>query len=321
VPAPPRAVTPAVWGALVTVYILWGSTYLAIREAIDTMPPFLMASVRFLVAGGLLYAVAVGRGDRVGDRPRWPQWRSAIVVGGLLLVGGNGGVVWSEQHIPSGVTALLVATIPLWMVVIGVAGFGERVRVQEAVGVAIGFAGIVLLVGGSPSTNGTGHLDLAGAGAALFAALCWATGGALLAVVGVASGELSDVQLARISLSSILGLAYLIVFGSLVAFSAYVWLLRNARISLIATYAYVNPIVAVFLGWAFLSEPIRGITLLAGAVIVVAVALIVSARRPPAAARAPVGTAHQPDARVVPAPAASRAAASDDGAADDDDAA
>jgi drug/metabolite transporter (DMT)-like permease len=271
-----------VWGALVTVYILWGSTYLAIREAIDTMPPFLMASVRFLVAGGLLYAVAVGRGDRVGDRPRWPQWRSAIVVGGLLLVGGNGGVVWSEQHIPSGVTALLVATIPLWMVVIGVAGFGERVRVQEAVGVAIGFAGIVLLVAGSPSTNGTGHLDLAGAGAALFAALCWATGslysrraplpsrplvstamqmlagGALLVVVGVASGELSDVQLARISLGSILGLAYLIVFGSLVAFSAYVWLLRNARISLIATYAYVNPIVAVFLGWAFLSEPIRG---------------------------------------------------------------
>jgi drug/metabolite transporter (DMT)-like permease len=345
VPAPPRAVTPAVWGALVTVYILWGSTYLAIREAIDTMPPFLMASVRFLVAGGLLYAVAVGRGDRVGDRPRWPQWRSAIVVGGLLLVGGNGGVVWSEQHIPSGVTALLVATIPLWMVVIGVAGFGERVRVQEAVGVAIGFAGIVLLVAGSPSTNGTGHLDLAGAGAALFAALCWATGslysrraplpsrplvstamqmlagGALLAVVGVASGELSDVHLSRISLSSTLGLAYLIVFGSLVAFSAYVWLLRNARISLIATYAYVNPIVAVFLGWAFLSEPIRGVTLLAGAVIVVAVALIVSARRPPSAARTPVGTAHQPDARVVPAPAASRAAASDDGAADDDDAA
>jgi drug/metabolite transporter (DMT)-like permease len=305
-PAPPRAVTPAVWGALVTVYILWGSTYLAIREAIDTMPPFLMASVRFLVAGGLLYAVAVRRGDREGDRPRWPQWRAAIVVGGLLLVGGNGGVVWSEQHIPSGVTALLVATIPLWVVVIGFAVFGERVRAQETAGVGIGFAGIVLLVAGSPSTTGTGHLDLAGAGAALFAALCWATGslysrraplpgrplvstamqmlagGALLAVVGVASGELADVHLSRISLSSILGLAYLIVFGSLVAFSAYVWLLRNARISLVATYAYVNPIVAVFLGRVFLSEPITGSTLIAGAVIVFAVAMIVSARRPSA---------------------------------------
>ncbi|MFL5799847.1 MAG: EamA family transporter [Actinomycetota bacterium] len=302
-----RAVTPVVWVALITVYVLWGSTYLAIREAIDTMPPFLMASVRFLVAGGLLYAVAARRGDWEGDRPGWPQWRSALIVGGLLLVGGNGAVVWSEQHIASGVTALLVATIPLWMVVIGVAAFGERVRRLEAGGVAVGFAGIVLLVLGSPSTSGTGHLNLAGAGAALFAALSWAigslysrraplpsrplvstamqmvAGGALLAVVGVASGELGDVHLSRISLSSILGLAYLIVFGSLVAFSAYVWLLRNARISLVSTYAYVNPVVAVFLGWAFLSEPITGSTLVAGAVIVVAVAMIVSARRPPAA--------------------------------------
>ncbi len=297
-----RPTTPRVWAALLTVYVVWGSTYLAIREAIRTIPPLLMSSTRFLIAGGLLYAVAGRRGDRVGDRPRWPQWRSALVVGGLLLFMGNGGVTWSEQYVPSGITALLIATIPLWMVVVGRLVFRERLGVREAMGVAVGFGGIVLLVLGTGT--GGGHLDPRGVVGCLVAATCWATGslysrraalparplvstamqmlagGVFLAIVGVATGELGDVHPSRISLTSLLGLAYLIVFGSLLAFSAYVWLLRNARLSLVATYPYVNPIVAVFLGWAILSEPVTLTTVLAGGVIVVAVALIVSAHRP-----------------------------------------
>jgi drug/metabolite transporter (DMT)-like permease len=297
-----RPTTLKVWAALLTVYVVWGSTYLAIREAIRTIPPFLMSSTRFLIAGGLLYAVASRRGDRVGDRPRWPQWRSAIVVGGLLLFMGNGGVTWSEQYIPSGITALLIATIPLWMVLVGRLLFRERFGLREAMGVAVGFGGIVLLVLGTGT--GGGHLDPKGVIGCLVAATCWATGslysrraplparplvstamqmlagGVFLAIVGIATGELGDVHLSQISLPSLLGLGYLIVFGSLLAFSAYVWLLRNARLSLVATYPYVNPVVAVFLGWAILSEPVTLTTVLAGGVIVVAVALIVSAQRP-----------------------------------------
>jgi drug/metabolite transporter (DMT)-like permease len=299
-----------VWAALITVYVVWGSTYLAIREAIDTIPPFLMASVRFLIAGGLLYAISIRRGDRVADRPAWPQWRSAIIVGGLLLCGGNGGVSWVEQHVPSGATALLIATIPLWMVVIGFAAFRERVGARETVGVGIGFGGIALLALAGSSGDGGGHLDTVGVVVALFAAACWATGslyarraplpsrplvstamqmltgGLLLAIISVATGEPGKVDLSRISLSSVLGLVYLIVFGSLVAFSAYVWLLRNARLSLVATYPYVNPVVAVFLGWAFLSERVTLTTFVAGAIIVVAVALIVSASHRPKAVTA-----------------------------------
>ncbi len=297
-----RAVSPAVWGALAIVYVVWGSTYLAIREAIRTIPPFLMASTRFLVAGGFLYLVAVRRGDREADRPGAAQWRAAAIVGGLLLLGGNGGVVWAEQHIPSGTTALLVATVPLWMVVIGRVAFRERVRPQEMLGVLIGFGGVALLVVGSGTRSG--RLNMAGVAAALVAPVSWAlgslysrraelpsrplvstamqmlAGGVLLGIAGLVTGEVADVDPSRISLGSVVGLVYLIALGSLVAFSAYVWLLRNAPISLVGTYAYVNPVVAVFLGWAFLDEVIRGTTLLAGAVIVVAVALIVTAHRP-----------------------------------------
>jgi len=309
-----------VWARLVTVYILWGSTYLGIREAIRTIPPFLMGSARFLVAGGVLFLASARRGDRSADRIGWRQWRAAILIGGLLLVCGNGGVMWAEQHIPIGTPALLIATVPLWVVVVGFVAFRERVRVPESLGVLIGFGGIALLVSGWSSAGGTGtagHFDLIGVPVALFSAVCWATGslssrraplparplvstamqmlaaGAMLGVVGVASGELSGFHLSRVSLGSVVALGYLIVFGSLVAFSAYVWLLQNARISLIATYAYVNPVVAVFLGWVFLSEPVTATTALGGAVIVVAVAVIVSARRRAASppARVAAGTA------------------------------
>jgi drug/metabolite transporter (DMT)-like permease len=302
-------VSARVWLALGLVYVIWGSTYLAIRAAVTTMPPYLFAGVRFLVAGGVLYALSIRRGDPVADRPGRRQWTSATIAGGLLLLGGNGGVAWAEQHIPIGVTALVIATVPLWMVVLGRVVFGDRITLREAIGVLVGFGGLVLLVGVKGSD--TKALDLVGVGVALVAAVSWATGslysrraalpkralvsaamqmlagGVLLLVTAAATGEFADVHLAHISPQSWAGLAYLIVFGSLIAFNAYAWLLQNARISLVSTYAYVNPVVAVFLGWAILSEPITWVTLVAGVVIVVAVALIVSAKAPKPAAAPP----------------------------------
>ena len=317
------------WGALGIVYVVWGSTYLAIREAIQTMPPFLMASSRYLVAGALLYPFAIRRGDRVGDRPGRKQWAAAFVVGGLMLLGGNGLVSYAETRIPTGITSLMIATVPLWMVVLGTAFFRERVTGLEVVGVVAGFAGIALLVG----FPGVENLDLIGVAAAGTAAASWAVGalyqrraplpgrmfvssamqmlggGVLLAVVGVARGELGQVDVGSISTASWLGWLYLIVFGSLVAFSAFVWLLKVAPITLVGTYAYVNPVVAVFLGWLVLSEPITSSTLLAAAVIVAAVALVVTARSRAASAPSTPSREEdvpQPPLRKEPSPRAGR---------------
>jgi len=260
-----------------------------------------MASVRFLVAGALLYVWAIRRGHREGDRPGWPEWRSAFVVGSLLLLVGNGGVVLAERSVPSGVAALVIATIPLWMAMIDRVFSGQRLVPQAIVGLALGFGGLAVLVGGT----GSGKLDLVGMVILLTAALGWAigsmysrgarlparplvatamemlAGGTALAFAGAVHGEFGRIHPERFSTASLLGLAYLIVFGSLVAFSAYIWLLRTGPISLVSTYAYVNPVVAVFLGWAFLSERITPRTMVAGAVIVAAVALILSARKIP----------------------------------------
>jgi drug/metabolite transporter (DMT)-like permease len=296
-----RASSAVIWLALGAVYVIWGSTYLAIREAVLTLPPLLMASVRFLVAGGLLYAWAVRRGDRETDRPRWPQWRAACIAGVLLLLVGNGGVVLAERTVPTGVAALVIATIPLWMAMIDRAFFGQRLAPLAIVGLVLGFGGLGLLVGGA----GGGKLDAVGMVTLLAAAIGWSigsmysrtarlpsrplvatgmemlAGGAALAIAGALHGEFADIHPERFSTASLLGLAYLIVFGSWVAFSAYVWLLRSAPISLVSTYAYVNPVVAVFLGWAFLSEQITPRTVVAGAVILVAVAMMLSARKIP----------------------------------------
>jgi drug/metabolite transporter (DMT)-like permease len=299
-PAQPRRApgTGAIWAALVSVYVAWGATYLAIRVTVRTIPPLMSASVRFLIAGALMYGWAVLRGDRAGDRPTLVHWRSAFVIGAAMLFGGNGIVSLAEQTVPSGITALLIATVPLWMVLMARFALGERVTWRETLGIVVGFGGAALLA--QPAFDG--RLDLLGVVLLLVASISWAAGslyarraplpdrplvgvgmemlagGVILAVASVVAGELGDLELTAISGESLAGLAYLIVGGSLVGFASYVWLLRVARTSLVATYAYVNPVVAVFLGWLILSERITVQTLIAGGVILAAVAIIVSAR-------------------------------------------
>jgi drug/metabolite transporter (DMT)-like permease len=292
----PAAQRPRVWAALVTVYVLWGSTYLGILFAIRTFPPFLMLAARFGIAGAALFAWSIRRGDRAGDRPGWRQWRAAAVVGGALLLAGNGSVAWSEQRLTSGVASLVVATVPLWIAIFDRVATGARLTRTAALGLAIGLVGASVLA----DPFGAGHVDPLGALVLLLGSMSWAAGslyarraalpsrplvgasmemlvaGAGFALVGVAAGEPSATH--HVSGESLAALAYLIVLGSLVGFTAYVWLLRKAPTSLVSTYAYVNPVVAVSLGWAVVNEPIGPRVLVAGAMILVAVALIVGAR-------------------------------------------
>ena len=286
-----------IWGPLLTVYVIWGTTYLAIRVVNETMPPLLSAGVRFVIAGAALYLWAIRRGDRQGDHPTMRQWRSALIVGALLLVGGNGGVVWAERTVPSGVVALIIALVPLWMALFDRITLRRPLGGRTVVGLVLGFAGTALLVGQGVDA---GSFDLRGAMFAFGASIAWATGslysrnaplpkrpfvgngmqqllgGALLLLVGTLVGELGSIDIDEFSRASLLALGYLIVFGSLIAFTAYLWLLRSARTTLVATYAYVTPVVAVFLGWLILDEPVGLRTIVAAAVIVIAVALIVS---------------------------------------------
>lgn len=294
-----RPASAAIWTALGAVYVVWGTTYLAIAEVNDSLPPLLAAAARFLIAGGVLYAWSVRRGDRAGDQPGPRQWRSAAVVGTLLLAGGNGGVVWAERTVPSGIVALLIAVVPLWMALFDRIAGRRALGTRTAVGLVMGFGGVVLLIGSSAA----GHVQVGGMLLVVVASLCWTAGslysrnaalprrpllgagmemlvgGGVLAALGAAAGELRDVHPERFSAHSVIALAYLILFGSLVGYTAYVWLLRSARTSLVSTYAYVNPVVAVVLGWLVRGEPIGVRTVVAGAVIVTAVALIVSAGR------------------------------------------
>lgn len=284
--------------AFLAVYTIWGSTYLAIRFAVATMPPFLMAGVRFLIAGAILYLWLRLRG---AERPKLIHWRSALVIGGLLLLGGNGGVSWAEVHVPSGLAALLVAAVPLWMALFDwIRPGGVRPTGLTLLGLVIGFAGVALLASQAES-SGTGP-QLIGILALLVATCCWAlgslyarsapvpsmpllgtgmemlAGGAVLVLVAGITGEFGQVHFAAISLKSLLALVFLILFGSLIGYSSYVWLLRHVSAARVSTYAYVNPVVAVFLGWAFASEPITWVTLVSAAVIISSVALITVSR-------------------------------------------
>ncbi len=301
--------------AFAAVYLIWGSTYLAIRFAIETLPPLLMAGARFLVAGTLLYGWTRARG---APRPTRPQLRAAAVAGGLLLLGGNGGVVLAEQWVPSGLVALLVAAVPLWMVLVDWA-WGARVRPTRRVvlGVGVGFAGVALLVG-SPGAGAGGPRELLGAALVVVAALLWAmgsiysrhaptpprprmwvatqmmAGGALLLLAGLATGEAARLDLGAVSARSALALAYLVGAGSLVAYTAYIWLLSVVPPARVATYAYVNPVVALLLGWALADEPLTFRSLAAAAIIIGAVVLITTER----ARRRPSGHPHGPGGTV-----------------------
>jgi drug/metabolite transporter (DMT)-like permease len=310
-PGPARAARPIsrqVWLALGTVYLVWGSTYLAIRVAVETIPPFLMAAVRFLVAGSLLFAFAVRRGDRAADPIGRRQWGAATLIGGLLLLGGNGGVVWAEQHVQSGLAALIIAGTPLWMAVISTVRGEERLRARVVAGLVVGFGATALLLGVTGSKGGSTRL--AGLLMLVGASVCWATGsvlsrraklpnrplvatgmemvagGGLLLITALLSGELANLHLDRVSGASLAGFLYLIVMGSWVGFTAYVWLLKNSPTSVVSTYAYVNPVIAVILGVVILDERFTAASLVAAALIVAAVALIVwgQSRRVPTSA-------------------------------------
>jgi drug/metabolite transporter (DMT)-like permease len=282
-------------GALAIVYVVWGSTYLGMAVADRTLPPFLMLSVRFLIAGALLYAFAARRGE-LAVRPGRREWRAAAIVGTALLVLDTGGVAWAVQRVPSGTAALLVASVPLFMAVIDRACFGIRLPLGAVAGIATGLVGVAILAGPS------GNVDLLGAAVLLGASFAWAAGsayarvaplprgpfagaamqmltaGALLGVLGLALGEGGRMHPSQISAASLGALLFLIVFGSLVAFTAYGWLLRHASTPLLSTYAYVNPAVAVFLGWAFVGEHVGGREIAAGLVVLSSIAMLMLAR-------------------------------------------
>jgi drug/metabolite transporter (DMT)-like permease len=285
----------AVVAALGTIYLVWGSTYLAIRVTDRTMPPLLMSSVRFLIAGTALYAFA----SRGHARPTLRQWGSAAIVGAALLLIGNGGVAWAETRLESGLAALMVAIIPLWVALMDRAFFGRRLSPVAIAGLVVGFAGVALLVRpGGGGGDVVAMLALVGTTAAWAGGSLYARGAALpespllsasmqmlaaavfLGVAGLASGETSGIHADTFSTKPLIAFVYLVVVGSLIAFSAYAWLLKNVRISIVSTYAFVNPVVAVALGTVFLNETIGWTTVIAGAAIVVAVISIVTARAP-----------------------------------------
>jgi drug/metabolite transporter (DMT)-like permease len=304
------------WLALAVVYVVWGSTYLGIDLAVRTIPPFLMASMRFLTAGPLLYVWATRRGD-LTDRPTVRHWVSAFLIAAPMLAIGNAAVAWAEQTLDTGTASLIIASVPLWMALLDRVFYAQRLARAVVIGLVIGFGGVGLLVAPGGAGGGTSRAAIV----LVFSSLAWAVGslysrqapqpqrplvaaamqmtagGLILAVVSAASGELSGFHPSAVSLESWLGLAYLVAVGSLVGYTAYMWLLRAAPTSLVGTYAYVNPVVAVLLGTVVLGESLTWRTLVGGGIILAAVALIV---RAPKAKAAPA-----PDPR--PAAAVARA--------------
>jgi drug/metabolite transporter (DMT)-like permease len=281
--------------AFAAIYLLWGSTYLGIKYAVETIPPFVMAGTRHLTAGFLLYGWLRWKGEK---RPRLRDWGVAAVIGSLLLLGGNGLVSWAEQRVPSGLAALIVASVPIWMTVLEAVQRRRAPRAAVVGGLALGLLSLGFLV--APGRlGGGGRVDTLGAVALLTAALSWAVGslysrvaklpvstfqaiamemiagGAVLWTVGLLFGEGTRLHLAAVSGRSLAALAYLIVFGSLAGFSAYMWLLKMTTPARVSTYAYVNPVVALLLGWGIGGEKLGLRTGLAALGIVAAVAVII----------------------------------------------
>lgn len=315
-----RPSTAAVAFALLVVYVVWGSTYLAIAIMIETLPPLLAAGTRFVTAGLLMLAALVilarlRRGREPAERPTWAQWRSAIIVGTLLLLGGNGLVVLAELTVPSGIAAVMIAMTPIWLAVFDAAISRRRPSALVIGGLLAGIVGVAILLA---PVEGIGELDPLGIGLLLVAEIAWAAGsiyaryaplprsaalgtgmemlagGAALLVVGSLLGEIGRANVDEFSIRSLVAVAYLIVFGSIVAFTAYTWLLANAPVTTVSTYAYVNPIIAVALGAVILHEPITPRTLVASAIIIGAVVAMVSGRPREAEAPSRAAAAAQP---------------------------
>ncbi len=289
-----------IWTALVAVYILWGSTYLAIRIAVASMPPLLMAGTRFLIAGAVLYGWRMAVTPRSAARPTLVQWRSAAIIGALLMLGGNGGVALGELTVPSGITAIIAASVPLWLAALDRIVLGRRLAPAAIAGLTVGFGGVAALV------IGHGGLGMPTAGTLILcaASLSWAAGslyvrdadlpadsllavgmemlagGALLCVAAALTGEFAGRSMLGATASAWWAFAYLIVFGGIIGFGAYLWLLRVAPTTVVSTYAYVNPVVAVILGASILHETVNAWVVIAGTVILASVALIITARRP-----------------------------------------
>ena len=297
-PHPPARATTRVLMAFAAVYVVWGSTYLAIRIGIESFPPLILAGLRHIIVALFLYPVLRGK---TGIRPTAANWRTAVVTGGLLLFVGNGGVSWAEQTVPSGIAALLVATVSLWLVIVDwLRPGGVKPAPRVAMGLLMGFAGLALLVGPA-HLGGSERVDPRGAAVLVVASLAWAcgslyskhggmpsspmlgvamqsfAGGAILLIAGLFAGEFRGLHLGAISLRSWLALAYLIVFGSGVGFSAYIYILHKSTAARVATYAFVNPVVALFLGWLLVGEIIKLRTVVAAAVILTAVLLVITA--------------------------------------------
>jgi drug/metabolite transporter (DMT)-like permease len=290
---PQRPARSLVVGAFLIVYVVWGSTYLGIKVAIETIPPLLMAGMRFLIAGAILYAVLWLRGHRLRG---FVPWRDAALVGTALLAGGNGGVTWAERTVPSGIAALVIGSAPLWFALVDwLRPGGTRPKLQTWLGIVIGFSGVTLL---AAPAEGSHRLDPQGFIVLLLACLTWATGsiyarhtakptspwlavaaqmlcgGVVLLVAACIAGEFSRFDPAAISARSAGAVIYLIVVGSWIGFSAYIWLLKASTPTKVSSYAYVNPLVAVFLGWAILDEAVTGRTLCAAAIIVIGVLVL-----------------------------------------------
>ena len=289
-----------IWLALFALYIVWGSTYFGIKVAIETIPPFLQAGIRFFISGLILMIWQLAAGSKVPTRK---QWVSTAIIGTLLLLGGNGLVSWAEQFIPSGIAAIIIGSIPMFLVIAeAIRPGGVRPTWRAIIGLLIGFAGIFILVGPAEISGSKAQLNPFGVIALLSACVLWATGSIFsktadlpqsslmttgaemltgsigLFIVALLSGESNGWSIAGISARSAYGLAYLITVGSLIGFGSYIWLLQNAPISLVATYAYVNPIVAVLLGNWLGNEPLEPHIWIATAIIIGSVIFINTSR-------------------------------------------
>jgi drug/metabolite transporter (DMT)-like permease len=299
--APRQASAALIWTAILILYVVWGSTYLAIRVAVEAIPPFVMGAVRFGIAGlVMLAAAAIARRGAI-VRPTRRELRDCAIIGTCLMFGGMGLVSWGEQTIPSGIAGVLIAMMPVWVAIYGRIFLRERLPRLAIAGIVIGMVGVVVLVGQGVALDRS--LDPLGMAALILSPMIWGAGATfsatrarvpsdpllatslemlfgsvVLAIAAVLSGELASFQPAAVTSDALLATGYLTVVGSLVAFTAFVWVIRHAPLPLVTTYAFVNPVIAVFLGWLLLHESVGPVQLVAGGIIVAGVALIIVAR-------------------------------------------